>query len=104
ARNWKDACRALLLASIRLLDEKEVLPFMATRTNFEYWYALAARDDLRSNFRLMADIVDVCWFGKYQATEKDFANCQTYFDAIKSDLADQIDGDLHPGSTAKGLN
>jgi len=89
ARKWKDACRALLLASIRLLDEKEVVPFVATRTNFEYWYALASKDQLRSEFRRIADTVDFCWFGKYEAGEQDFTNCKMSFEAIKLVLDQQ---------------
>ncbi|PWT96060.1 MAG: hypothetical protein C5B53_10395 [Candidatus Melainabacteria bacterium] len=100
--NWKDACRALLLAAVRLLDEQKVVPFIANRTNFEYGYALVSRASIRSNFRSLADTVDVCWFGNNEAEEADFRNCQTYFEAIRSELAAQANTDRNRDPAAYG--
>jgi hypothetical protein len=91
AGNWREACRALLLAAVRLLDEQKIVPFVANRTNFEYGYALASRPSIRNNFRSLADIVDICWFGNNQASEADFHDCQTHFEAIKSELPSQTE-------------
>ena len=92
---WKDACRAILLATVRLLDEQQVVPFVANRTNFEYGYALASRASVRSNFRSLAETVDVCWFGNNEASEVDFRDCQSYFETIKSELV------IEPGKAAE---
>jgi hypothetical protein len=86
AARWKDACRAVLLSSIRLLDEQKVVPFNANRTNFEYWYALAEYEKMRPHFRSMADTVDLCWFGNKEADENDFRKCLSYLESIQSEL------------------
>jgi hypothetical protein len=84
--NWKEACRCLLLASLRLLDEEKIVPFAATYTNFEYWYALSQHKKIRSAFREIADIVDVSWFGNVDAQEQDFNNCLQQFKKIEAEL------------------
>jgi hypothetical protein len=98
AGNWKDACRALLLAAVRLLDEQQVVPFLANRTNFEYGYALSSRVSIRSNFRSLADTVDICWFGNNEASETDFRDCQTHFEAIQSELVAQFNRAKDPAT------
>jgi hypothetical protein len=86
AKQWKQACRALLLASLRLLDESNIVPFMAAGTNFEYWYALTRHKKIRAAFRSIADLVDLCWFGNKEANQMDFQNCLASFQIIQSEV------------------
>lgn len=86
-KQWKEACRALLMASLRLLDEHEIVPFMSSGTNLEYWYALGQYQQIRRIFRSISDTVDRCWFGSDQATEDDFRNCLEYFRTIESEAS-----------------
>ncbi|MEZ4542953.1 MAG: hypothetical protein R3C24_03515 [Cyanobacteriota/Melainabacteria group bacterium] len=41
-KDWNKACRALYLSILYLLDSN-VLSYTPTRSNYEYWYALASR-------------------------------------------------------------
>ncbi len=86
ARLFKDACRALYLSAIYLLDEKEVLKFAPTRTNYEYYYALSGKDSLQRSFRRLSDLVEVMWFGNYVAEENDFNDCLQLTETISTEV------------------
>jgi len=88
-KQWREASRALLLACIRLFDEKQLVPFIANRTNAEYWYALAGQDNVRASFRYIFNRVDSVWFGNQEAKEEDFRGCLADFEMIKAALSDQ---------------
>jgi hypothetical protein len=70
--NFKEACRASYFSALRLLDEKKILEFSATRTNYEYWYALAKSQQLAQRFRALSHLVELVWFGKSQANKTDY--------------------------------
>ena len=72
---WKESCRALYFSLLRRMAEREVLEFVPTRTNYEYWYALSRQKPLAVLFREMADIVEISWFGYHQATKSDYEQC-----------------------------
>lgn len=72
---WKEACRCLYLSLLHGLDEKGILSYNPTRSNYEYWYALANRSPLQSGFRRLADIVELVWFGNQTACKDDFIEC-----------------------------
>lgn len=74
-KEWKEACRASYFAFLRGLDEKGVLPFSPTRSNYEYYYALSRKSNLAKAFKRLADVVEEEWFGNRVATEEDFAEC-----------------------------
>ena len=76
AGDWRHACRAVYLAFLRLLDEKSVISYSPTKTNFEYWYALAGSKNLQRSFRLITDRVEESWFGDRQAQESDLRACE----------------------------
>lgn len=73
--NWSKACRALYLSVLYMFDEKEILTFTPTRSNYEYWYALSSKKTLQGGFRELADLVDLIWFGEYTATNGDYRTC-----------------------------
>jgi hypothetical protein len=76
-KQWKEACRASYFSFLRELDEKGVLPFSPTRSNYEYYYALLRKSDLAIVFRRLADLVEEEWFGNRIAGEADYKECQT---------------------------
>lgn len=90
ARLFKDACRAVYLSVIYLLDEKQILNFAPTRTNYEYFYALSGKDSLQRGFRRLSDLVEVMWFGNYVAAEDDFKDCMQLSDTIEREVTQWI--------------
>lgn len=90
ARLFKDACRAVYLSVIYLLDEKQVLNFAPTRTNYEYYYALSGKDSLQRGFRRLSDLVEIMWFGNYVAEENDFKDCMQLSETIERDVTQWI--------------
>ncbi len=85
--NWKDACRALYMSSLYLMDERGVLNFIATRTNYEYYYALSSHKKIRPVFRDLVNIVEGIWFGNEQAQQDDFENCKKLLTLMESEIA-----------------
>ncbi|MBI1269641.1 DUF4129 domain-containing protein [bacterium] len=83
--DWNKACRALYLSVLYLLDEKSVLSYTPTRSNYEYWYALAARKEIQASFRELADRVDLIWFGEYTASAADYQTCQDLSQLIENE-------------------
>ncbi|MBK9145856.1 MAG: DUF4129 domain-containing protein [Candidatus Melainabacteria bacterium] len=79
---WREACRALYLSILHELDEKGTIAFSHTRSNYEYWYALAANTSIQKRFRRLADIIELVWFGNHQAGREDYQQCR--------DLADEL--------------
>lgn len=74
-RLFKDACRAVYLSVIYSLDEKKILAYAPTRSNYEYFYALHGKNGLQSGFRKLADIVEELWFGNLHAGAEEYDTC-----------------------------
>ena len=85
-KQWREACRALYFSLLRLLDEREILRFSPTRTNYEYSYALVRRKELAEGFKKLVTVVEATWFGNYQANEEDFDRCKTLVDNLSKTL------------------
>lgn len=85
-RLFKDACRAVYLGVIYALDEKKILSFTPTRSNYEYFYALHGKENLQRTFRQLADIVEEIWFGNHQADQRDYDQCVLLSDGISRDI------------------
>jgi len=81
---WKEACRASYFSFLRGLDEKGVLPFSPTRSNYEYYYALSRKSNLAAVFRRLADLVEEEWFGNRVACEADYEECQSLASQVSS--------------------
>jgi hypothetical protein len=86
-KDWREACRILLLCTLRLFDETGILPFMSARTNYEYCLALGNYSSLTSAFRPFCDKVDLLWFGKQQANEEDLVACLSQLKEIAHELS-----------------
>jgi Domain of unknown function (DUF4129) len=72
SRDYRGACRALYLSLLQTLDENKIAPFAPTKTNYEYSYALAPYPQLQHEFRQLADLVEVVWFGNKEADADDY--------------------------------
>lgn len=86
-QNWSKACRAIYLSVLYLLDERNVLNYAPTRSNYEYWYALSQHKALRKPFRELADLIDLIWFGEYRAGNEDFETCLRLAERITQDVS-----------------
>jgi len=86
-RLFKDACRAIYMSVIYSLDEKKILPFAPTRTNYEYWYALAGKESLQKGFRKLSDLVEIMWFGNHSAEAEDYDNCVRLSTGLEQDIS-----------------
>ena len=73
---WREACRALYFSLLRLLDERGILQFSPTRTNYEYFYALVRKKELAETFRTLVSLVESTWFGNYHAERGDYDRCK----------------------------
>lgn len=74
-RNFRDSVRAIYMSALYLLDEKGVIRFAPTKTNYEYFYALGAKNVLQDPFRKLVVKVESIWFGYDEATEEDHKLC-----------------------------
>ncbi len=78
-KDWREACRALYMSSLRMLHESSVIEFAPTRTNYEYWYALEPRSStLARSFKSLASQVELIWFGNKSATNADYDVCSEH--------------------------
>jgi len=87
ASDWREACRAVYMSSLFLMDENGVLKFVATRTNYEYYYALSSFKILRQPFRDLVNITEGIWFGNDTATKNDFDKCLEHLNKIENEIA-----------------
>jgi hypothetical protein len=76
SKQWREGCRALYFSFLRTLDERDVLQFSATRTNYEYFYALARRKQLAARFKDLVGMVEAAWFGNFNPDQKDYEDCK----------------------------
>lgn len=85
--DWREACRAVYMSSLYLMDENGILKFVATRTNYEYYYALSSFKKLRQPFRDLVNIVEGIWFGNDTATKTEYENCVEDLTKIENEIA-----------------
>jgi hypothetical protein len=84
--DYKLACRALYMSLLKRLDQKEVLEFVPTRTNYECWYSLARNKSLALLFRELANIVEASWFGNRTANATDYEQCLRVLDNAEQEI------------------
>ncbi|HEY9772273.1 MAG TPA: DUF4129 domain-containing protein [Planktothrix sp.] len=84
--HWKEASRALYFSLLHHLSERGILEFVPTRTNYEYWYALARHKPIAVAFRQIADIVEESWFGYHEASKSDYEQCLQLLQQAESEL------------------
>lgn len=85
--DWREACRAVYMSSLYLMDENSVLKFGPTRTNYEYYYALSSFKKLRQPFRGLVNIVEGIWFGNDTATNDEYQKCLEHLSRMESEIA-----------------
>jgi len=97
---FKEACRALYFSVLRMLDEKEVLEFTPTKTNYEYWYSLAVHKGIQRQFRELVDLVELVWFGDYPAGRAEYTTCHDLHEKIKTEIERETQVALHEGGVS----
>ncbi|MFN8552675.1 MAG: DUF4129 domain-containing protein [Candidatus Obscuribacterales bacterium] len=84
--DWREACRALYMSSLRNMHENRVIEFTPTRTNYEYWYALEPRSQgLARAFKSLANQVELVWFGNKQATAEDYHSIEIQLQKVEEE-------------------
>jgi Domain of unknown function (DUF4129) len=76
SKQWREACRALYFSFLRTLHERDILQFSATRTNYEYFYALTRKKQLAAIFKNLVGMVEAAWFGNFSPDQKDYEECK----------------------------
>lgn len=100
AGHFREAVRALYLSLIYLMDEKGIIDFAPTRTNYEYYYALTTSRPLQKGFRRMADRVEEIWFGNHPAEQNDFQACNDLLSSLESEVAAVAPAELSERKTS----
>ncbi|MBS1991425.1 MAG: DUF4129 domain-containing protein [Cyanobacteria bacterium SZAS LIN-2] len=85
-KSYKEACRAVYMSILHLLDERGIMPFSTTKTNYEYFYALKRMQSVAESFRKLVDLVEHIWFGDKPAREEDFKICMEQARRVRDDL------------------
>lgn len=83
----KEACRAIYMSCLRLLDEDKIAVFAPTKTNYEYFYTLKQKPSIAQHFRPLVDTVELIWFGNKEAEESDYIACLNLLDKIEKAAA-----------------
>ncbi len=80
----KEACRALYMSCLHLLDENKIAVFAPTKTNYEYFYTLKQKPTIAKHFRPLVDTVELIWFGNKEAEESDYIDCLNLLNEIEN--------------------
>ncbi len=88
--SYKEACRAVYMSILHLLDERGIVAFSATKTNYEYFYALKRTAPISGAFRNLVDCVEYIWFGDKAATGEDYKQCQKQAQLVQEGLPVKI--------------
>ncbi len=85
-KDWREACRALYMSSLRTMHENSVVEFAPTRTNYEYWYALEPRSEMLARaFKSLANQVELVWFGNKQAGPDDYKEIGEHLQKVEEE-------------------
>jgi hypothetical protein len=88
--SYKEACRAVYMSILHLLDERRIIAFSATKTNYEYFYALKRMAKVAESFRNLVDLVEHIWFGDKAATGEDYRQCRQQASLVEDGLPQMI--------------
>lgn len=72
---FREALRALYLATLVALDRRQAITFDPTLTNWQYLRQLAG-NHMRSDFRELTRIFDHKWYGREETVEVDYQVCR----------------------------
>jgi hypothetical protein len=101
---WREACRAVYFASLRNMDESEILEYSPSRSNYEYIYSLTRQPVIAKDFRQLANLVESLWFGKRTAAQADFEELTALLSSIEKECAIHVEStsvaaDLRSGAS-----
>lgn len=82
--NFKSACRSLYLSLLQLLHEREIAIFAPAKTNYEYAYLLAPHPELQAEFKQIAGVVELVWFGSKIADQNDYQECCVVLEKLEA--------------------
>lgn len=83
--NYRSACRALYMAVIFFLDEKEVIKYDKAKTNFEYLQTVRSQEALYENLKPIVKTFEYLWYGEHNGTEKDYEACLAHYKQVTND-------------------
>jgi hypothetical protein len=78
---YREALRALYLATLVALDRRQAITFDPTLTNWQYLRQLSG-NSMRSDFRELTRIFDHKWYGKEETVEVDYEVCRQLADRM----------------------
>ncbi len=79
--NYREACRALYLATLQKLDEQELIPAQFSRTDGEYWQLLQTLPNSRS-YRILFQAHERLCFSNREISQQTFAACEQAYREI----------------------
>lgn len=82
----RGACRALYLSSLSLLSEAGIAEFAPTRTNYEYYYALAKYPGIQAEFKRLSTLVEYAWFGHRQTSAGEYDEALAFSDKLEREV------------------
>jgi hypothetical protein len=82
--DFRSALRLAYLATLLRLDDKEIIRFDRTGTNWEYLYMLRNRSRLYAMLRPVTVTFDCKWYGHEPATETDYQAFVTAYRTVDS--------------------
>ena len=81
AGRFREALRALYLATLVSLDRRRLIAFDPALTNWQYLRHMP-RDELRQDFMHFTRLFDYKWYGDERTTEADYETCRQLADRI----------------------
>ena len=81
-KNYRLAVRFCYLKIMKLLSERQFIQYEYQKTNYEYAYEIQ-NPQLQNLFREVSFVFDYCWYGEYQADERDFLLAKNKFGEIQ---------------------
>ncbi len=82
--DFRTALRLVYLAVLLNLDERELIRFDRTGTNWEYYRSLRARKDIQKSLRPITVAFDWKWYGHQKATDADYRKFVNTYQEIAS--------------------
>jgi hypothetical protein len=86
SQDYKGACRAVYLSLLQNLHENGIAQFNPTKTNYEYSYSLTRHPEIQSDFKALAERVEVIWFGNKDATNDDYDLSKRQLSGMESEI------------------
>lgn len=79
--NYREACRALYLATLQKLDDQGLIPAQFSRTDGEYWQLLQTLPDSRP-YQILFQTHERLCFGDREISQQTFDDCEQAYREI----------------------